>query len=590
MWKAWRNTSGREDLEAIKAVTLPGEGVGDAPVQDNSPLIIDKPSQVGKESVGGGEYQKISEEASLTESTAPYKADDEEVGLSKEEKDLEDEECRMEILLGMAQEEGIPCLLCVMPRCVCHITMNLTKINLKITQLRSQEARNEVEEHVEQPEARQEDVDHDRKEDSFHEEAEKVETKKEAVAPDRKEGSNQEVTGKAVVMEREKLSEGDPCGLLEEEGLTSNKEGSFPPQEPAGNLEVSIDPFSSPNCSQAEKKQADPPAELILKMREMMKKAQLKEEAAKSRKKSSQKRKENQRKEEDLRGRKANRSMVEMLKHWKGVENSGKPPLNSKLDRKSEVGGTARTSLEDREGRKNVASKASKEEVQEGRVEAEAAPSSGKNLTETKINGRKQEPREEERKEVNKEAKDDWKCGEASNHEKGSRLGTLGSTAPGPRLRITELIRNFDRKEQQLDQKAGLKAGTKVENMLVPRNMVMELSRNVVVKEIPTLDSRKRSRDDQDQEQEHDGKFSAKRSKAVSTSERDKNIRNYFKIITPLTNRFIPGDIQAGGEPATLVQGVQGEGNIRQLGSSADSPARENTSIVQTVQSAATVD
>ena len=123
--------------------------------------------------------------------------------------------------------------------------------------------------------------------------------------------------------------------------------------------------------------------------------------------------------------------------------------------------------------------------------------------------------------------------------------------------------------------------------MLVPRNMVMELSRNVVVKEIPTLDSRKRSRDDRDQE--HDGKFSAKRSKAVSTSERDKNIRNYFKINTPLTNRFIPGDIQAGGEPATLVQGVQGEGNIRQLGSSADSPARENN-IVQPVQSAATVD
>ena len=431
-------------------------------------------------------------------------------------------------------------------------------------------------------------MDPDRKEDSSSEEAVKAETIQEVVDPDRKEASNSEVAGKAEV--EEKLAEGDPCGLLEEEGLTSNKEGSFPPQEPAGNLEVSIDPFSSPNCSQAEKKQADPPAELILKMREMMKKAQLKEEAAKSRKKSSQKRKENQRKEEDLRGRKANRSMVEMLKHWKGVENSGKPPLNLKLDRKSEVGGTARNSLEDSEGRKNVASKASKEEVQEGRVEAEAAPSSGKNLTETKINGRKQEPREEERKEVNKEAKDDRKGGEASNHvlEKGSRLGTLGSTAPGPRPRITELIRSFDKKEQQLDKKAGLKAGTKVENILGPRNMVVELSRNMMVKEIPTLDSRKRSRDDQDQE--HDGKFSAKRSKAVSTSERDKNIRNYFKNNTPLTDRFTPGDIQAGGQPATLVQGVRGEGNIQQLGSSADSPARENTIVVQPVQSAATVD
>ena len=180
--------------------------MGDAPGQDNSPLITDKPSQVGKESVGGGAYQKISEAASLTESTAPCKAgphdhqeeaqgrregteveaeqelDDEEVGLSKEEKDLEDEMCRMEILLGMAQEEGIPCLLCVMPRCVCHITMNLTKINLKLTQLRSQEPRKEAEEDVEQPEARQEVVDHDRKEGIFPEEAEKAEARKEAEA------------------------------------------------------------------------------------------------------------------------------------------------------------------------------------------------------------------------------------------------------------------------------------------------------------------------------------------------------------------------------------------------------------------------
>ena len=172
-----------------------------------------------------------------------------------------------------------------------------------------------------------------------------------------------------------------------------------------------MDPFSSPSYSQAEKKQADPPTELVLKMREMMKKAQLKEEVAKSRKKASQKRKENLRKEEDLRGRKTNRSMVEMLKHWKGVESSGKPQLNSKLDRKSEVGGTVRNNLEDDEGRKNVASKASKEDVQEGRVEATAAPASGKKVTDTKINGRKQELREEGRKEVNKEAKDDWKCG-----------------------------------------------------------------------------------------------------------------------------------------------------------------------------------
>ena len=124
-----------------------------------------------------------------------------------------------------------------------------------------------------------------------------------------------------------------------------------PPQEPAGNLEVTGKPNSLPGSSQAEmkKKAAPPPTELVLKMREMMQKAKLKEEAAKSRKKASQRRKEDLRKEEDLKMRKSNRSMVEMLKLWKGVEKSGIPHITLKIDRKAEDGEAGRNSLEEDE-------------------------------------------------------------------------------------------------------------------------------------------------------------------------------------------------------------------------------------------------
>ena len=54
--------------------------------------------------------------------------------MSEEGKELEEERIRMEIMLGMTQDEGILCLLCLMPRCVCHITLNLTNINVKLTQ------------------------------------------------------------------------------------------------------------------------------------------------------------------------------------------------------------------------------------------------------------------------------------------------------------------------------------------------------------------------------------------------------------------------------------------------------------------------
>ena len=52
---------------------------------------------------------------------------------------------KMEIMLGMAQEEQIPCLLCVLPRCVCHITIELTKLDLTLRKLEAGQKEKEQE-------------------------------------------------------------------------------------------------------------------------------------------------------------------------------------------------------------------------------------------------------------------------------------------------------------------------------------------------------------------------------------------------------------------------------------------------------------
>ena len=70
----------------------------------------------------GGVYEKISGEESTTESTAPCKAgplDHQGEKLKEGGKNWSEEEemMKMEIMLGMTQEEEIPCFLCLLPRC-----------------------------------------------------------------------------------------------------------------------------------------------------------------------------------------------------------------------------------------------------------------------------------------------------------------------------------------------------------------------------------------------------------------------------------------------------------------------------------------
>ena len=53
----------------------------------------------------------------------------------------DDEQIKMEIMLGMTQEEGPQCLLCLLPRCICHLTLEIAKIDYKLTQLRTLESK-----------------------------------------------------------------------------------------------------------------------------------------------------------------------------------------------------------------------------------------------------------------------------------------------------------------------------------------------------------------------------------------------------------------------------------------------------------------
>ena len=55
---------------------------------------------------------------------------------------------RMKIMLGMAQEEDKPCLLCVLPRCICHVTNELTKLELKLRKLEAGQLHGDEEEQV----------------------------------------------------------------------------------------------------------------------------------------------------------------------------------------------------------------------------------------------------------------------------------------------------------------------------------------------------------------------------------------------------------------------------------------------------------
>ena len=242
-------------------------------------------------------------------STAPCKAGphvhlDEEPGRLEHSKD-DEEMMKMEILLGMTQEEGIQCLLCLMPRCLCHINLELTKLDLKLRKLES--------------------------------------------------------GGEEQAVDMGALDEGNPSGPLESEGLTSPEEGSFTPQGPTGGpdsvctleqeLEKEDEGTSTLEQELKEEEEVRGPVEeglkveeeaseeggeqepdrkgegdkvtsnnLLVEMRKRMEMrrqdAEKLEEHRRKKKTAAQKRKEDDRKKEDRKQAENNRSVKEMLRMW----------------------------------------------------------------------------------------------------------------------------------------------------------------------------------------------------------------------------------------------------------------------------------
>ena len=209
------------------------------PGHDNTLHKTDKISEKlgGDESGCGGAYEKILRESTAHCNAGPHNRQEEEALDAREEvlhkvqaevlphqveaeaedqviyqrqaeevmdgrnemNDVDEEEeaetIKMEIMLGMAQEEGPPCLLCLLPRCICHQTLDITQLELKITKLRAAET-----------------------------------------------GQEGQVLG-----DKGSRAEGSLGGLLDGGGLTNgginpSREGSPPPQEPAGILEAAERP------------------------------------------------------------------------------------------------------------------------------------------------------------------------------------------------------------------------------------------------------------------------------------------------------------------------------------------------------------
>ena len=299
MWKDWRNTT-----EDAGTRTLPREGVRELPGQDNSLLNTgDIPEKLGGDDPGGrGTYQELLMDSTAPCNTGPHthlealepdeqrnvvkNGDDDDtrelemmrkLDIRKQEEIMgEEERIKMEIMLGMTQEEGVPCLLCLMPRCICHLTLDLTIIETKLLTLRNKEVEKEVKEEAEDP------------------------------------------PGEGEV-------EGDLGGLLEGGGLTPPGEGSSPPQEPAGNLDTKPE--------EEQKAEKERPPDLMQRMREMMVKAEKQEEAEKSRKAMAKKRREEARKKEDRQEATKTRSVKQMLENWKLLgETSGTGKSPTKLE------------------------------------------------------------------------------------------------------------------------------------------------------------------------------------------------------------------------------------------------------------------
>ena len=90
------------------------------PGQGNSVHKAGVPPEIlgGGEPGWGGAYEEISGESTAPCNAGSHGRQDEEHSEMQEDEEERRERIRMEIMLGMTQEEGIPCLLCLMPRCV----------------------------------------------------------------------------------------------------------------------------------------------------------------------------------------------------------------------------------------------------------------------------------------------------------------------------------------------------------------------------------------------------------------------------------------------------------------------------------------
>ena len=218
----------------------------------------------------------------------------------------------MEIMLGMAQEEDIPCLLCVLPRCICHITNELTKLDLKLRKL----------------EAGQQ-----------HDEEEQVtKDEQEGAGRNQEEAEDQCMAAKDM----EVVEKGNLGGPLRSEGLTSYEEGSFPPQRPAGvpgSPKSKILEAKEETSQQEETNQEVHHKEvtkvkctnLLLKMREGQKQADRQQEDKKQKRAAAkQKREEANRKEAQVLT-KSQKSLTQMMKHWRTLEEDRKKKANPPL-------------------------------------------------------------------------------------------------------------------------------------------------------------------------------------------------------------------------------------------------------------------
>ena len=270
--------------------------------------------------MGGGYEELFVEDSTASCEAGPHNHQGEE----PEKPEGEDEEMiRMEIMLGMAQEEGIPCLqdLCVLPRCICHVTNELTKLELKLRKLEAGQLHGDEEE---------EQVTKDDQEE---------EGKKREKADDQTKSANN----------KEVVEKGTLGGPLRSEGLTSYEEGSFPPQGPAG---VPGSPISkNPEAKKEETSQKEETSHqssqearhkeankvkcnnLLLKMREGQKQAGRQQEDKKQKRAAAKQKREEAKRKEAQELTNSQKSLTQMMNHWRTLEEDrkkeGKPSPSS---------------------------------------------------------------------------------------------------------------------------------------------------------------------------------------------------------------------------------------------------------------------